>query len=237
MNRPIIANGDGKSMHGWTATDRPDFDRRFRSARRHSRLVRFLRVWVPAGVVIGGAGFAFVSWFNPIHLPKLPIGLGGLVVSGSKITMQAPRLAGFTRDARPYALTAKTAAQDLTKPDELELSEIRAQVEMGNKTTVQMVAQKGLYNTKAEQMMLRQGVVITSSSGYEGRLSEAVVDVRKGRVVSDKPVELKLINGTLNAKRLEITDSGDLVRFDGGVDLFLKPMGKTAQAARGAPAR
>ena len=108
---------------------------------------------------------------------------------------------------------------------------------MGNKTTVQMVATNGLYNTKVEQLMLRQGVVITSSSGYEGRLSEAVVDVRKGRVVSDKPVELKLVNGTLNAKRLEITDSGDLVRFDGGVDLFLKPMKKTAQAGQGAPAR
>ena len=159
------------------------------------------------------------------------------MVSGSKITMQAPRLAGFTRDARPYALTAKTASQDLTRPDELELNEIRAQVEMGNKTTVHMVAQSGLYNTKAEQMMLRQGVLITSSSGYEGRLIEAVVDIRKGRVVSDKPVELKLINGTLNAKRLEITDSGDLVRFDGGVDLFLKPMKKTAQAGQGAPAR
>jgi lipopolysaccharide export system protein LptC len=237
MNRPIVANGDGKTMHGWTASDRPDFDRRFRSARRHSRLVRFLRIWLPAGVVIGGAGLALVSWFNPIQLAKLPISLGGLVVSGSKITMQAPRLAGFTHDARPYELTAKTAAQDLTRPDELELNEIRSKVEMGNKTTVQMVAQSGLYNTKAEQMILRQGVVITSSSGYEGHLIEAVIDVRKGRVVSDKPVELKLINGTLNAKRLEITDSGDLVRFDGGVDLFLKPMRKTAQAGQGAPAR
>jgi len=235
MNRPIIANGHDK-MHGWTATDRPDFDRRFRAARRHSRLVRFIRIWVPAGVVIGGAAYSLVSWLNPLHLPKLPIGLGGLVVSGSKITMEAPRLAGYTRDTRPYELTAKTASQDLTKPDQLELSEIHAKVEMGDKSKVQMTAQTGLYMTKSEMLVLGDGVVLTSSSGYEGHLREAVIDVRKGKVVSEKPVELKLINGTLNAQRMEIVDSGELVRFDGGVDLFLTPK-KTARTGEGAPAR
>ena len=36
-------------------------------------------------------------------------------------------------------------------------------------------------------------------------------------MVSDKPVWVKLLNGVLNAKRLEIVDNGDVIRFDGGV--------------------
>ena len=48
-----------------------------------------------------------------------------------------------------------------------------------------------------------------------------MVDIRKGNVVSDHPVEVKMLQGTLNAKRLEIVDSGELVRFDGGVDMTL----------------
>jgi lipopolysaccharide export system protein LptC len=62
---------------------------------------------------------------------------------------------------------------------------------------------------------------MTSSSGYEGRLSEATVNVGSGHIVSESPVEVKLLNGWLNAKRLEILDSGDLIVFGGGVEMTL----------------
>ena len=59
--------------------------------------------------------------------------------------------------------------------------------------------------------------MLSSSTGYRGRLSEAIIDIRKGHVVSERPVEVEMLQGTLNANRLEIVESGDLVRFDGGV--------------------
>ena len=37
-------------------------------------------------------------------------------------------------------------------------------------------------------------------------MSEASVDIRTGHVVSKQPVELKLLQGTLDAKRLEIVE-------------------------------
>jgi lipopolysaccharide export system protein LptC len=66
---------------------------------------------------------------------------------------------------------------------------------------------------------LRENIVLTSSSGYEGHLTEAVVDMHSGHIVSNKPVEVKLLNGLLNANRLEV--DGELIRFDGGVTLNL----------------
>ena len=45
--------------------------------------------------------------------------------------------------------------------------------------------------------------------------------MREGTLVSEKPVELKLPEGMLDANRLEVIDSGDLVRFDGGVVMML----------------
>ena len=45
--------------------------------------------------------------------------------------------------------------------------------------------------------------------------------IRKNNVVSERPVKVKMIQGTLNANRLEVVDSGDLVRFGGGVDMVL----------------
>jgi len=55
--------------------------------------------------------------------------------------------------------------------------------------------QDGLYNSKTELLTLSQNIVVTSSSGYKALLNEAVIDVRAGRVVSDKPVEVKTRRG------------------------------------------
>jgi lipopolysaccharide export system protein LptC len=154
-------------------------------------------------------------------LAKLPIDVGNLVVSGTKITMEHPRLSGFTGDARAYELSADAAKQDLTKPDLIELRNIRAKVQMQDKSTVEVSATAGIYDSKGETLKLDQNIVLSSSTGYRGRLSEAMIDIRKGNVVSERPVEVELLQGSLNANRLEISDSGDLVRFGGGVNMTL----------------
>jgi len=62
---------------------------------------------------------------------------------------------------------------------------------------------------------------VTSANGYNATLTEASVDMKKGNVQSDRPVEIKLPNGVLTANGMEIVDSGDLVRFTRGVVLNL----------------
>ncbi len=76
---------------------------RFAVAARHSRMVRVLRIAVPAIVILAMAGLVAVSVFNPFRmlLPKLPVDIGNLVVSGTKITMESPHMAGFSTDRRP----------------------------------------------------------------------------------------------------------------------------------------
>ena len=201
---------------------RGDSELAFRAARRHSRAVRILRIAIPLAVVLGFTGIFLITYFNPLHmLAKLPIDVGNLVVSGTKITMEHPRLSGFTGDARAYELSADAAKQDLTKPDLIELRNIRAKVQMQDKSTVEVSATAGIYDSKGETLKLDQNIVLSSSTGYRGRLSEAMIDIRKGNVVSERPVEVELLQGTLNANRLEISDSGDLVRFGGGVNMIL----------------
>jgi lipopolysaccharide export system protein LptC len=218
MSRVITARSDPEAPRAYWTMSRRDADRAFRAARRHSRLVRILRITVPVTVVIGLIIVALVTYFNPLRmLAKLPINIDNLVVSGTKVTMEQPRLAGFTSDARAYELVADTAAQDMTKPDIVELRNIRAKVEMQDKTSMEMTAVSGIYDAKGETLKLEREILLRSSTGYQGRLSEAMIDIRKGNVVSEHPVEVKLLQGTLNANRLDIFDSGDVVRFHGGV--------------------
>ena len=222
MNRVIAAQNDPRTARDYWTMSRGDSARAFQVARRHSRMVRILRIAVPLAVVLGFTGIFLITFFNPLRmLARLPIDIGDLVVSGTKITMEQPRLSGFTRDARAYQLSADAAKQDLTKPDLIELRNIRAKVQMQDKSTMEMSATAGIYDSKAETLKLDQNIVLSSSAGYRGQLSEALVDIRKGYVLSERPVTVEMLQGTLNANRLEIVDSGDLVRFDGGVNMTL----------------
>jgi lipopolysaccharide export system protein LptC len=197
---------------------------RFAAAARHSRMVRLLRVAVPAAVLLAMTGIVAISVFNPFRitgLPKLPVDISNLVVSGTKITMETPHLAGFSTDQRPYELWAKAAIQDLTDPDHVELRTLRAKVMMEDKSTVTMDARTGFFDSKQQMLDLRKDIFLQSSTGYEAKLSQAYVDINKGTVTSDEHVDVKLLNGTLTADRLRIINSGEIVRFEGNVVMNL----------------
>ena len=211
-------------------------DARFAIAARHSRMVRVLRVAVPAAVILAMAAIVAVSIFNPFRmlLPKLPLDIGNLVVSGTKITMESPHLSGYTPDQRPYEVWAKTATQDLTDPDHVDLKTLRAKVLMEDQSTITLDARNGLFDTKQQLLDLHKDIFLQTSTGYEARLSQAFVDMGKGTVTSDEHVDVKLLNGTLTADRLRITGGGEVVRFEGNVVMNLDKM--AAEVAPGQPA-
>src|SRR5258708_30250108 len=196
---------------------------RFASAARHSRMVRILRVAVPAAVVLSMGGIVEVSIFNPCRmlLPKIPVDIDNVVVSGTKITMESPHLAGFSTDQRPYEMWAKAAIQDLTDPDHVELKTLRAKLMMEDKSTVTMDARTGYFDSKTQMLDLRKDIFLQSSTGYEARMTQAYVDINKGTVISDEHVDVKLLNGTLTADKLRVFNGGEVVRFEGNVVMNL----------------
>lgn len=197
-------------------------DARYAIAARHSRRVRLLRKAVPAAVAISLFVILFASLFNPFRiLAKLPLDMGQLSVSGTKITMDSPHLAGFTPDQRPYELWARAATQDVTDPTNVELQDMRAKLQMEDKSGLTLDARIGQFDTKSQMLLLREDILLQSTTGYEARLSQADVDMAKGTVSSDNPVAVKLLDGTLDAQRMRITENGALVRFEGGVTMIL----------------
>ena len=214
---------------------------RFAAAARHSRMVRILRVAVPAAVVLAMATVLGMSIFNPFRMliPKLPVDMGNLVVSGTKVTMESPHLSGYSTDQRPYEMWAKAAIQDLTDPDHVELQTLRTKVLMEDRSTVTMDARTGYFDSKQQLLDLRKDIFLQSSAGYEAKLSQAFVDINKGMVTSDEHVDVKLLNGTLTADRLRIFNSGEVVRFEGNVVMNLDKLGDdnaSAQPAAPEPA-
>ena len=208
-------------------------DARFAVAARHSRIVRILRVAVPAAVILSLAAILMVSIFNPFRmlLPKLPVDMDNLVVSGTKITMESPHMSGYTTDQRPYEVWAKTATQDVTDPDHLDLKTLRAKMLMEDQSTITLDARNGLMDTKEQLLDLHNDIFLQTSTGYEARLSQAFVDMGKGTVSSDEHVDVKLTNGTLTSDRLRITGGGEVIRFEGNVVMHLDHLDATAGPA------
>jgi lipopolysaccharide export system protein LptC len=213
---------DQRVTRGYAVTRRGDGARAFRRALRHSRRVRFIRLAIPLSLIATVAIAIAAAALNPLRmLTSLPIDYNGLVVSGTKITMQAPRIAGFTSDSRPYEVTARAAAQDVANPDTIELQGLHGKSEMSDKTVFELTADTGTYDNKSEMLTLRQNIILKSTSGFDVYLSEATVDVHSSNVVSEKPVRVVMQQGIINANRMEVADSGSTIKFGGGVNMTL----------------
>jgi lipopolysaccharide export system protein LptC len=225
-----ILPADG-TRRGYSATSLGDAEQIYRAALRHSRHVRWLRIGVPAAIAAALIVVVASNYMPAVGNIRLPGELGKLVIKGTRVTMQQPRLSGYTTDSRPYQFTANSAEQDITKPDFMELHQIQAKMEMEDKSMVNISSRAGTYDMKTEILTLIDQIHLVSTTGYEARLSEATIDVHKGTVLSEKPVWVKLTNGVLTAKRLEVLESGQMIRFSGGVSMTMQPDQNTMQAS------
>lgn len=221
MDQLTVPNAALRAGHDWMAPSRQRFERRFRSATRHSHWVRVLRIATPVAVAVAGLAVV-VAWINPFApVTRAVAPVAPPAIAGKRITMELPRLAGYTRDSRAYEFNAKSAAQDMNEPTKVELTDIKAKLELQQRGMVELIAPTGQYDSKIERLVLSNDIVLSSSTGYEARLREATVNVRSGNIVSEQPVEVKLLNGLLNSNRLEIVENGAMIRFDGGVEMTL----------------
>jgi lipopolysaccharide export system protein LptC len=222
MDQLVAAKPDLQTARSYWTMRRGDSARAFRTARSHSRIVRALRVGMPSFTIVLFIGFIIWTWFNPLRLLITAPDIGGdLVVSGTKITMQQPRISGFTKDSRPYEFVAKAAEQDMTKPDLVDLQDLQGKVQMKDNTAAEVVAQGGVYNSKNEVLTLGKNTVVTSTAGYKVLIDNAVIDIRGTTLTTDDPVHVEMKEGHLDAQRMEVMESGNVIRFH-SVKMMLK---------------
>jgi lipopolysaccharide export system protein LptC len=192
---------------------------RFVQAERHSRLVRVLRVGIPGVVAAALGGVLLLSLFNPFRVTSnVTVNTDNLVVSGTKITMEAPHMTGFSgTDQRPYEIWGKTAVQDTADPDNVDLTEPRGKMLAEDGSTMSVESRTGRYNNKAQLLDLNTEVFVQTTNGYEARLNHAQVELATGAVSTDDGVNVKFDGGRVKADRLRLIDRGDVVRFEGRV--------------------
>ncbi|NBJ09296.1 LPS export ABC transporter periplasmic protein LptC [Microvirga arsenatis] len=205
--------------------------RAFRSARRHSRWVRFAKVAIPLGSLLGMAAVGFVAYYDPFRQIE-NLSFGSIGVSGTNVTMESPKLTGFKNDNRPYEVTASAATQDVRKPNFVQLKDLKARIVTDERGTVaRLQAASGVLDTKREQMRLRDNIVVTTDAGHEVKLRSAFVRFKSGSVTSNEPVVVSFGSGTIEAEGLSVTDNGKVMSFTGRVRTIIQPSSNSASSA------
>ncbi len=201
----------------------------FRAARRHTALVRFLRIGIPFGCVVTVAGLAFLTFFDPLRALKANVSVEKIAIVNSRIVMDAPKLTGYKKDNRAYVVNARTAAQDPAKTNIVELSEVSADIELQNNGWAKIQADSGVYDSQQDSISLKDHVRVRTDSGYDVRSSVAHVDMKAGHVVVDAPVNVVTSNGTIASERMEVFDNGNRITFEGHVVSIFVPKADDAK--------
>jgi len=207
--------------------------REIKRARRHTLIVRVLRVLFPltSVCVVGLYGLSAYRAFDWVDaLPALPIP----TILPDKLTMDNPRYKGFGDDGSSYVVTAKTAAQDFKRPGVILLEGISGELLDARKEKTILAAEHGVYDSHNNSLDLSGQIDIRSSDGMHAKLKSAKVLTKSGVISSEEPVFVAMRASTLRARRMKLWQKKKEVVFDGGVQAHLKQP-STGDKKKGVP--
>lgn len=191
----------------------------FKAAYRHSRRVKLLRRIIPVVSVFAVLGVVGVSAAQRLAGLSLPISIAGLSISGSRVAMEAPRLAGYTDDNRSYRVSARRAETDIRRTNQVvDLFGITAELGLADGGLANLVAVRGAMEPQAQRVEMFERIQVSTTTGYSGETTRAVIDVRAGTLVVDARVDLRGPGGKMNADRMQVRDNGRVLVFEGNVE-------------------
>jgi len=222
----------GGTSAAQTIASSGDRARAFNSARRHSVLVRILKLALPASAVLALAGYGGYLAVDTA-LTKTGITVGPTELSTTHLTMQTPRYSGVSRHGSRYEIQAREAVTDLKMSGPVRLNGITATITQPGGVVTTMTAPWGTYDTKTEVLELYEKIDIDGSTGLRVRMTRATIFNKEGRIVSDEKVAAENETGTIVANGMVYLQKTRKADFRGDVRVRLKP-NPAAQAKRDA---
>jgi len=199
--------------------------RAYLAARRHSRLVRILRVGL---IAVSLMTVAFLLVMTGIRTFRSRIGslsVGQMSIDGTKITMDQPRLTGARQDGRGYVINAAKAIQDITDPTHVELRDIGGDIGGEDHDMLHISATRGWYDTGKELLDLAGSVALKNSS-YIVKLSSGRVDFKANTYSTREPLTVITSSGaTISSDSAWVRDSGAEIQFEGHVKTMIRGEG------------
>jgi lipopolysaccharide export system protein LptC len=219
-----MAVGAEHSVASARPTGRSERRAVFQRARRHSRLVRLLRVVFPL-CAVAILGLYFFSSGLTVAIGDMEASVSSVEIDKDRLRMVDPKMEGVTEDKGAYRVTAEYAEQEIANPNIVHLSEVRARLDNPSQGWIRLTSPQGVFDTNKEMLELTGDIKVSSSSGMTSHLTRAELDMSARRAVSDEPVLVEAMNGTINAESMELLFEERRVIFRGDVrvHIFKRP--------------
>ena len=204
----------------------------FDRAQRHSRRVRVLKFAVP--LLAAAIAIAFPVYSYLAAPVSISVDAEGSAFSNGKLVMANPKLNGFTKQKLPYSLTATRATQDVGKQGIIDLEGINAKLPVASDNVVAVNAAHGIYDRDNNTMNLTSDVSVTTTDGLEAKFKSVFLDMGKGSMKTDNPVDVSRGGSRITADSMSVQDKGKVVVFENRVRVNIDPASlKAAQAKSG----
>lgn len=143
--------------------------------------------------------------------------------SEGKLVMSNPKLEGFTKDGRPYSMTAVRAVQETGMQGLISLEEIDARMPVDEGRFAKVRARLGVYDRAANTLKLSEDIRVDTEDGMSARLRSAFMDITSGRLITEEPVDIRLRGSSVTAETMEMLDNGKRLVFDRSVRMNIDP--------------
>lgn len=193
----------------------------FAVAQRHSRRVKVAKIAFPLVAAILVGGFLLTSY---VFTPKeIAVKAEGSAFVDGKLVMANPKLEGMTQENRPYSMTAERAIQDVTSPSVIELESISAKLPIDADQWVSIDAPKGTYNRDANTLEVKSPFKVKSTEGLTAAFTSAFVDIAKGSLKTEDPVDITLNGTRVQAESMTVAEKGKVFVFEKRVRVEIEP--------------
>lgn len=197
-------------------------DDAYGAAERHSAWVRRLKFILPALALLGVTAFWASARFVPGNLDAL-VEASGIDAGSNSVVMQKPHISGFEGTRRAYEVKADSAVQSLDDPKVVTFNAINGRFGLDAAGEATLGATTGVYDGNHNTLTLKNGIDVTTNTGYSATLQGAAIDLAKGTLTSNQPLEIRTGEGTIRANGVTVSERGKHVTFMNGVSVVYMP--------------
>jgi lipopolysaccharide export system protein LptC len=193
----------------------------FRRAASHSRKVQFFKFALPIAAVAIAGSFTAYSYLS---VPgSVSFDVSESAYADGKLVMANPKLDGYTKDSRPYWMTATRALQHVKDSSIIELEGIDAKLPVGGDNFAEVGAERGVYNYDTSTLDIPTPITVKTTDGMTATLQSAYLDIGKGSLATKDPVSINLEGVKLSADAMSVLENGKVLIFEKRVRMELKP--------------
>jgi lipopolysaccharide export system protein LptC len=186
---------------------RVDFER----WRKRSRLIRTLRIVLPASIAVIFLGLVgSVAWSTFSAQPKAAAG------GDEPIRLVKPRFVGRDDKGRAFVLTAESAVRDRLDYQRVMLKKPALVLDEGGPDEMRINGADGIFHEQNQKLELMGGVRLADTKNAFATAA-SLFDAKTGEVIGSGPIQGAGGLGEITAKSYGVYDKGSRMVFKGGV--------------------